>query len=167
MRIKGLVMESRRQFLIGVTSVSTATTAGCSTNNDVTAEKETEATGPEEVVKQMGTAVAEGNYESANEFIHPDAPRREYTERTANIVEQKEVEEVSPYKEGYIEQVAKSTKKLDRKTIQSIDNDVQQAVTENGFDEYSIVLSSSKLKNESLDHPVWVIKVGGEWYVWI
>jgi len=121
MRIKGLVMESRRQFLIGVTSVSTATTAGCSTNNDVTAEKETEATGPEEVVKQMGTAVAEGNYESANEFIHPDAPRREYTERTANIVEQKEVEEVSPYKEGYIEQVAKSTKNwTERLSNQSI-----------------------------------------------
>jgi len=160
-------MESRRQFLIGVTIISTTTIAGCSSNDDVTAERETEATDPQEVVKQMGTAVAEGDYESANEFIHPDSPRREYTERTADIVEQKEVEEVSPSKQGYIQQVAESTKRLDEENVQSIDNDVQQAITENGFDEYTIVLSSSEFENESLNHPVWVIKDSGEWHVWI
>jgi len=161
------IPTTRRQVLIGVTIISTTTIAGCSSYDDVTAEGEAEATGPQEVVKQMGTAVAEGHYESANEFIHPDSPKRKYTERTADIVEQKEVKEVSPSKEGYIQQVAESTKELDEKNVQSIDKDVQQAVTENGFDEYSIVLSSSEFENESLDHPVWVIKDSDEWHVWI
>jgi len=152
---------------MGAITVSTAAIAGCSTNNDLTAEKEPEPTDSEKVVKQMGTKVAEGDYESANEFIHPDSPKREYSERTADIVEQKEVQEVSPSKEGYIQQVAESTNKLDEKTIQTIDNDVQQVVAENGFDEYRIVLSSYEFENESLDLPVWVIKDSGEWYVWM
>lgn len=152
---------------MGAITVSTAAIAGCSTNNDLTAEKELEPTDPEKVVKQMGTKVAEGDYESANEFIHPDSPKREYSERTADIVEQKEVQEVSPPKESYIQQVAESTNKLDKKNVQTIDNDVQQVVAENNFDEYRIVLSSYEFENESLDLPVWVIKDSGEWYVWM
>lgn len=152
---------------MGAITVSTAAIAGCSTNNDLTAEKEPEPTDPEKVVKQMGTKVAEGDYESANEFIHPDSPKREYSERTADIVEQKEVQEVSPSKESYIQQVAESTNKLDKKNVQTIDNDVQQVVAENNFDEYRIVLSSYEFENESLDLPVWVIKDSGEWYVWM
>lgn len=161
-------MARRRQFLMGVATASTVTIAGCSSSSDPTTGEETEATGPETVVKQMGTALAEGNVEAANELVHPDSPRKEFTEEVAaSVVEQNEVQEVSPSKEDYIQKVAESAKNLDEGGVRSFDNDVQQAVSENDFDEYSIVLSSSEFKNESFDgEPVWVIKDGGEWYVW-
>ena len=57
-------MVDRRQFIMGVATVSTVPLAGCGDDEGRTAE---------DAVEQYYTAANDGDVESANEVIHPEA----------------------------------------------------------------------------------------------
>ena len=155
-------MACRRQFLVGVATVSAVTIAGCSSSGNQS------GAGPEEVVEQYIAEVRNANTEAVNELLHPESPSypRENVSTPNEEVTLNDVHQVSVRE--HIEQ--KYPRLDDEEEMQQQVNNAKQELddleNELGADESTIVRVSWEQAGEEREQGYVVLQDDGEWYVY-
>ena len=159
-------MANRRQVLAGVATASTIAVAGCSsvalTGDD-----------PEDVAEQYFTAGKDGDVETANEVLHPEAEAypheaadfEDEDEFTIESVAEASTREIVEWQiEAFGGSVDEASEEEIEQEIDTLEEDAEETIDEIGADAFAFVMVTIDQDGEE-EVPLQMVQDDGDWYV--